>query len=658
MKNKTLKIKRERIDIPPFVKSIKPGDDFYRYVNGNWLRSASISSYDTSYGVSEEIEKGIEKDLLKIIKECSTFSEKGVVARTKKEIMMESIGRFSLSCLRPEKQKLSILYLRQYLRSLYCIRDKNDVASYIGIFNKYGIKTLLKIGILQKFTLTGKKVEFIIILNPGSLGLPNLTYYNATAPGKSRTLFSYVKLCKEISKLLDIDDLSVAIPSESYISTYLKKYKEDDYEDIKGSKLASMYPDIPWDILFQNYGIETWKDKEIRVGSMRWIKHIQILFKSWSNRTWSLFFSLHLTLNALPLLPPPYDEYHFELFGKKLRGQAEKLPQDQLSLNLCRQLLTIPLSYLYIEEYCSPTLKKDVEAFAKTIQKHAVQHLKNVDWLDEKTRTYAQQKVNSMNISIAYPEQYSNLTLPKLNSEILLQNVYLLEEMNTKMLIKRLELKMDPAKIWDEAPYTVNAYYYSETNQFIVPAGTLLYPFYKESSKNIGWNYGGLGAIIGHEITHAFDMDGKDIDLKGERKSWWSKKDNTHYYKKTKELIKLFDKGKIYDNHVDGNLTLSENIADLGGLGIALDALKNEIKGYSEQEKKKQLRDFFISFAVSWRVKERPRKAIQSLFMDVHAPAPLRVNYIVSHFQEWYDLFNVVTEDKLYIAPEDRIIIF
>ena len=131
-----------------------------------------------------------------------------------------------------------------------------------------------------------------------------------------------------------------------------------------------------------------------------------------------------------------------------------------------------------------------------------------------------------------------------------------------------------------------------------------------------------------------------------------------HYYKKTKGLIKLFDTGKIYDHRVDGNLTLSENIADLGGVGIALDALKNEIKGYSEEEKKKQLRDFFISFAVSWRVKERPRKAVQSLFMDVHAPAILRVNYIVSHFQEWYDIFNVVTEDKLYIAPEDRIIIF
>jgi hypothetical protein len=171
-------------------------------------------------------------------------------------------------------------------------------------------------------------------------------------------------------------------------------------------------------------------------------------------------------------------------------------------------------------------------------------------------------------------------------------------------------------------------------------------------------NYGGLGAVIGHEITHAFDVDGKEFTATGEKKNWWTKKDNYQYKKRTDELVKLFDSGKVLGHSVDGYLTLSENLADLGGLAIALDALKNELKDASEDEKKKQIREFFISYAVSWRVKERPRKVIQSLFLDVHSPAELRVNFIISQFDDWYELFGVVTGNSLYIPPEDRIRVF
>jgi putative endopeptidase len=195
----------------------------------------------------------------------------------------------------------------------------------------------------------------------------------------------------------------------------------------------------------------------------------------------------------------------------------------------------------------------------------------------------------------------------------------------------------------------------------ILPCGILRWPFYEYTASD-GWNFGGLGATIGHEICHAFDEDGKEYDSNGKKTRWWTTKEIELYTEKTDALINLFSNSIYFGQPINGELTLSENIADLGGLSIALSALKDHLKkhGISEDDEryKKEVCDFFISFAVSWRTKERKQKALQSIFTDVHAPPILRVNHIVSQFNDWYTCFNVEKGDALYKAPEDRIRIF
>ena len=216
------------------------------------------------------------------------------------------------------------------------------------------------------------------------------------------------------------------------------------------------------------------------------------------------------------------------------------------------------------------------------------------------------------------------------------------------------------SKTWDDPVFAVNAYYYNQGNRLILPSGIVNWPFYCSSIKAIAWNYGALGAVIGHEITHAFDVDGMIYDSEGKIHQWWTQNDYKEYIKKTKAIINLFNKGIHFNHKVNGKLTLSENISDLGGIAISLDALKK-----SQIERKlnnddiiNELKIFFISYAVSWRIKERRKKAIQSLFIDRHAPSHLRVNYIVNNFDEWYLAFNIQPKNKLYIPPEERIIIF
>jgi len=234
-----------------------------------------------------------------------------------------------------------------------------------------------------------------------------------------------------------------------------------------------------------------------------------------------------------------------------------------------------------------------------------------------------------------------------------------LGEDSTNSDLLKLNKNVDIENRWEDAIYAVNAYYYSEVNQIILPAGSLQWPFYHLLAPQ-GWNFGGLGAVIGHEMTHAFDSDGKNYNEYGVEENWWTANDNIEYKKRTTALVELFNNSKVLGHSVNGILTLNENISDLGGLAIALDALKLEITSQTlpKEAEKQVYQNFFIAYSVSWRIKEKQEKILQGLFLDRHAPAPLRVNLIVSQFDEWYTAFDIKVSDKLYIPPEERIRIF
>jgi putative endopeptidase len=210
---------------------------------------------------------------------------------------------------------------------------------------------------------------------------------------------------------------------------------------------------------------------------------------------------------------------------------------------------------------------------------------------------------------------------------------------------------------WEEGIYRVNAYYFNENNELMIPYGTIVSPFYINSQPS-SWNYGALGSIIGHELCHGFDEDGKNYNPQGQKKKWWTRNDNRAYRKKANELIQYYNSAKIGKKHVDGKKTLSENIADLGGVGISLQALKKELEGMSQEEKLNAYRLFFIAYATSWRTKVRKEKLETAIGVDPHAPAYLRVNFVVNQFDEWYEAFGIQEDAELYRKPEDRIRIF
>ena len=642
--------------LPTDMKDPLRGRDFYKFVNGKWLQSVHVPPHISSYGVSEELEQSIQKNIQLLVKHCVEKSKLSSNKNSYNEAIEKSIGLFAQSALNPKVQHKSVKSLEKILSDLRCMRDKNDIARTMGELVRYKIP-----GVFWFYSQyeNQRDTKFTFSIGIGKVGLPDLSYYKKTAPGKSKTLLKYANLLQDVGKMFDIENLSTIIPVEELLASSIQKSLGEKTFQSKGEDLQKEYTGIPFDILFETIGLPEWKTQIFFVDSKNWMKTLEKLFDTLPLDLWKLLFSTEILLHFLPSLPPPFDDMYFEFFHNSLRGQAKKVPQKDLTILLLDQWMTPFISKLYVDTNSASSIKKEVTVFMKELLDVAKDRLKKTDWLQPKTQQLAVEKVEKMLTSIGYPDEFAKLSIPSLRSDNLLENLLQLGSWQTQYEIQRLSEKRQQQKDWDEPVFAVNAYYFSQSNEIVVPLGSLYWPFYS-STAPLGWNYGGLGCILGHELTHAFDKEGKEYDPDGFPKKWWTSTDNRAFNKKTKSIVQLYNQQKILHHPVSGSLTLSENIADLGGMAISLDALRKKIEEekLSSEEAKKAYQQFFLSYAVSWRVKEKPEKVLQSLFLDYHAPPVFRVNLIVSQFQEWYDAFDISESDPMFIPPEKRIRIF
>lgn len=643
--------------VPPAMISKKPGHDFYLYVNGAWLHHVKTPTYRSAFGVSEELEELIKENFLILLEKAMPFAKRGNVIRGVNEKAFQMMGQFGMSSLRPSVQPKSIHVLKKMISDINCIRNTEEITKTLAYFMKMRITSVLT---FYSYFEPKNDIYYRAALTPGQLGLPDTSYYFHQGSERTPTVTLYGALLDKLTRLLDLDEpLSPVIQLETLFAKSLLKYQYQQEEFLKGEELLKKYPHISWDIFWKTVGYTDWKINTIKLNPPGWIKTIDGLMKNLSLNNWKLLLKTHLVLHALPLLPPPFDDLHSEFYEKHLRGQSRKLPQKELTVRLLQEWMPSTMSRIYLKYFFDQTLKTQASEFVKMIQTAAINRIQNTDWLSKKTREKAIEKVRKMKIGVGYPSKMPPIESVHLQTDNLFQNILLLGEEHTSDEIVKLNKTVDIQNEWEDAIYAVNAFYYSEVNQLILPAGSISWPFY-HSMAPLGWNYGGLGAIIGHEMTHAFDSDGKEYNAEGQKEKWWTLQDNKEYNKRVKALVKLYDQAKVLGHPVNGSLTLNENISDLGGLAIALDALKLHLERgkLTGQVQKEAYRNFFTAYAVSWRIKEKPEKILQGLFMDRHAPAPLRVNLIISQFDEWYEAFGIQVSDTLYIPPEERIRIF
>jgi predicted metalloendopeptidase len=315
------------------------------------------------------------------------------------------------------------------------------------------------------------------------------------------------------------------------------------------------------------------------------------------------------------------------------------------------------LSRMFVRLAVPPTIKTKAIAYVRLLKEATARRIEGLKWMEPSTKRAALAKVEAMAFQVAYPEKWRSETAEvKIDSGKPFDNLLKLAAKDSEHMIEDLArhtCRKTPAK-WREGAFEVNAYYYPEANMMVVPAGILRPPFF-DTARSDAWNLGGIGVAISHEITHGFDDDGRSFDEKGNYSDWWSPSDERTYKAMSRDVVKLFDGQKYMGGAVDGKRTLNENLADLGGLAIALEAL-NLTLPKDAKVRKAAYKDFFLSFAVSWRQKDRPKKARQALLLDVHAPPIFRVNLIVRQFEEFYTAFDIKPTDKGYVPAAERIV--
>lgn len=602
-------------------------DDFYRCVNGQWLDRVKMPPYLSAFGISEEVEKRVETQLFSLVRTCKE----------------PTICALAVSATRRHH---SIETVKDLLNKINNIRDKNDVAATLGLLCKYKIGNLFSLEGRYYFKNGG---QFTLHLDRGSIGLPNRKYY------EQRTPFSHYKqFLDKVGAFFSIEHLSSIVNLEHDVAPYILAMKENEKESyVDCLALEHKYKDIPWSALFKAYGFH---EKHVVVSSHEWLHIVNGMFTRLTIEMWKLVFSSEIILHFIPYLPSPLDTYYFEFYRKELRGQITKLPLRYTALEILTTWATPFMSKAYVKRFLTPSFKALAFSFAEEIRDSACKRMDTVEWLQPSTREKAAKKIRAMRLSIAYPDAFADLKAPPLSKNNLIDNLITMGEWRSEYELGRLGTLRDDQKDWDDPVYAVNGYYYSEANELVIPSGSLLEPFFSEL-RPLGWNYGAVGAIIGHEMTHAFDEEGCEYDEAGQKKKWWSVTDTRNYETITRHLVKMFNEHSLMHKHIDGRLTLSENIADLGGLAIALDALNEKLQGQNANVKKAAYKEFFTAYAVSWRIKERTKKQLQGLIMDKHAPTPLRVNLVVNQFQEWYDAFDI-SKGAMFLPVDKRVRIF
>jgi len=635
----------------------KPGDNFYLFVNEAWLHKTVIPPTRVTFGVSEEIEQKIESDSKILLQECIRETKTKDTKSSYKKSLQHLLGNLTLSVQKANETQTNMNLVKNILACIQSLSNKEEVGVLLGEFCKYKIHCLLHL-YAQYENKNDTKYTFTI--GTGSLGLPDPSYYFQKSLNRQKYLHAYKKFLKRIGSLFDIPNLHCVVKLERILAGVLLESQNDTLEVEKtGARLEDEFRHIPWTIFFETMGLANWKSNLFFIDSPRWLHTVNKLFYHLGLDQWKLLLSLEFLLYSLTWLPAPYSDVSFRFYRKLLRGQQKKLDRDIQAIYVAQQYAMPFFSRLYKEQFIDPSIKPVIQHMIEEFLIVAKRRLQRVEWLEESTRKKAQEKVDAMKFIVAFPDKFEYHVLPPIDNTNLLANLLELGTWQTHYEIQKLGQPISQRKEWDDALFAVNAYYYEQANEMVIPSGILHPPFY-DAHKSFAWNYGGIGCILSHEMTHAFDKEGKEFNPKGIQQKWWTSSDNSNYNKQIQELIALYNKQKVFGLPVSGKKTVSENIADIGGMSIALDALKQKVDSMSltENQRKEYYKEFFTSYAVSWRLKEKKKKRIQSLILDKHAPPSLRVNLVVSQFQEWYDAFDIQPEDALYIPAEKRIHIF
>lgn len=641
---------------------VKPTDDFYRFVNGSWLDTTKIPADKTTWGGFNELRKNTDKDALEILKEAATnpkyigITDQGKAVNLFRTIM-DTVSR----------NKNGLAPLKPYLTKINTVKNVKDLEAFLNEMEPIGSFGFLGVGISADAKNSNKNVIYV---GPGSVGLPDRDYYVSDDKDSKEKRDKYVLHVARMLAFLGEKPAEAKINSEKILALEIamsqpsldrveRRDRRKSYNPMTVADLQKLTPSIQWKDYLTKIGMKN--VDTLIVSQPKYMAALETIFKENKVEDWKAYMRWTLLNRSSSRLTTEIETANFDFYGKTLTGAIKQIPRDERALQVVNGAIGEALGKLYVEKMFPTEAKVKAKNMIDNIVIAYRNRINNLSWMSAETKTKAIEKLNKINIKIGYPDKwkdYSALTIKSpTDGGTYFENSKNLSSWSFQKSIEKLNQPVDKTE-WGMSPQTVNAYYSPSYNEIVFPAAILQPPFYNFQADE-AVNYGGIGAVIGHEISHGFDDSGSRYDADGNLKDWWTEDDQKQFATLTGSLADQYSALEPLSGiHVDGKFTLGENIGDLGGVNAAYDGLQIHLKakgnpglldGYTPEQR------FFISWATIWRTKMRD-EAIKTLVKtDPHSPGMYRGYVPLLNIDSFYEAFNIQTGDGMYIDPDKRV---
>jgi len=641
--------------------SVKPGDDFYHYANGSWIKNNTIPEDRSSYGSFDIIDKKRDEDVRSLLDEVSknTDAEKGSITQKIRDFYVTAMDTLKL-----EDQGIS--QLQPELDRINNMKNTGDFEDLVARFHTYGLDPLFSAGTMQDL-MNSEVYKFYFM--QGGIGLPDRDYYTNQDDRSKEIREEYVKHVAKMLELAGQDSESAKKDAETIMSIETRLAESSKtmvelrnipalYNKMSMEQFAQLAPGFNWsrylaDISDKDFG-------DVIIGMPDFFKEVGVLMSEVPLDDWKVYLKWNLINRSAEFLSEDFVSQDFKFYSEFLSGNPKIKPRWERVVGFANGALGEPLGELYVAKYFPPEYKEKMVVLVGNLKKALRHRIENLEWMTDSTKQSALEKLDAMGVKIGYPDKWKDFSKLEIETDSYVMNVRRASYFAYYQEIDKFGKPVDKTE-WGMTPQTVNAGYNPLANDITFPAAILQPPFFYAHADD-AVNYGAIGVVIGHEMTHGFDDKGRNFDKDGNMINWWTEEDTKQFNKRTQLLVDQYNGFVVLDSvHVNGQLSLGENIADFGGLTVSLEAYKMSIEGKPTPEPIDGFTDtqrFFLSYAQLWKGLIRDKALLREVQEDVHPWGQFRVNGAMFDVPELYEAFNIQPGDSLYRTVEQRPVIW
>ncbi len=638
--------------------SVKPGTDFYQYATGGWTAAHPLTPEFSRYAQFDALAENNRKQLRELIEGMAAQQhERGTL-----EQKIGSLYRLAMDSVRRNKEDFAPI--KPLLDEIQALNSRKAIQYEMAKLQNLGVSNFFSFGCDADI----KDAKWNLMqVNQGGISMGERDYYleNDEPTKKIRDAYrTYVQnlftmtgmTAEQATKAMEaVLKIETQIATASYSATKQRDV-EGNYHKMSYQQLLTDFPGIDWSTHFLLSGIPAFK--EISVNQPEPIHEVERILADCTIDELKSYLYFKVVDDASSSLSDRFRQEAFNFYNHTMAGAEQDRPRWKRAVGAVEGALGMAVGRLYVKKYFPESSKQRMIELVKNLQEALGQRIDQQKWMSAETKQQAHSKLNSFYVKIGYPDKWMDYSKLDIDENLsYYENMVRANQFSSNYYIEKHVNKPTDRTEWLMTPQTINAYYNPTTNEICFPAGILQPPFFNAEADD-ACNYGAIGVVIGHEMTHGFDDQGAQFDKDGNLKNWWTAKDKVEFEKRTKVMSDFFDHIKVLpDLNANGKLTLGENTADHGGLNIAYQALQNAMKvhplgqkdGFTPEQR------FFLSYGLIWANNTREAMLRQLVKTDPHAPARWRVNGALPHIDAWYKAFNITSKDPLFIPKKNRV---